>query len=60
MKVVLVVAEGILDGLGDLEPPDVEDESEDKEEREEDNPKQGCKEGKVAREVGDVAREKPF
>ena len=36
VEVVLVVAEGILDGLGDLEPPNIEDESQDEEEREED------------------------
>ena len=36
VEVVLVVTEGVLDGLGDLEPTDVEDESEDEEEREED------------------------
>ena len=36
VEVVLVVTEGILNGLGDLEPTDVEDESEDEEKWEED------------------------
>ena len=36
VEVVLVVTEGVLDGLGDLEPTNVEDESENEEEREED------------------------
>ena len=36
MEVVLVVTEGILNGLGDLEPTNVEDEPENEEERKED------------------------
>ena len=36
MEVVLVVTEGIFNGLGDLEPTNVEDESENEEEREKD------------------------
>ena len=36
VEIILVIPEGILNGLGDLKPTDVEDESENEEEREED------------------------